>query len=417
MKKEDTRGLSTVVATLLIILLVMVAIAILWGVIRSVIKSNAESISLGKFTINLEILDVYPSNGITDTGIKVRRNAGEGELEGIIFSIFDGEKNHLYERRDVNLDELEVRTFFVPYHNINIVSVSIYPLFLGYNGNIITGDVQDTYYAIATGGSGGDDGGYIDPGCTPDCTGKECGDNRCGGQCSPGCSGGTPYCVLGDCEADNGGVEGDCSSCSPTTCIGTTCDDNLGESCPGQLQPDCGTQMCGEAPNGGGGVNACGTCDEGYHCNQGICSENCIINCAGKECGDNGCFGSCGDCEYLYGTGYSCNSSGLCEACIPDCAGKECGDNGCEGICGDCTELYDPSYNCNLSGLCEICTPDCSGGRACDPGLNGCGTCGECSGEDTCIDGFCTPPTPPEISLNNGTVLSVWPVPIGNNFL
>jgi hypothetical protein len=66
--------------------------------------------------------------------------------------------------------------------------------------------------------------------------------------------------------------------------------------------------------------------------------------------------------------------------CTPDCValGKECGPvpNGCGESCGNCTELYGyPENSCTAEGMCF----------------------------------------PPEESLNNGTVVSVWPLPIGRN--
>ena len=72
----------------------------------------------------------------------------------------------------------------------------------------------------------------------------------------------------------------------------------------------------------------------------------CTPNCSGKECGSDGCGGSCGDC----GLFRFCNNSGTCETiCLSDCQGKECGDDGCGGSCGDCGFLQ----FCNTSGTCE----------------------------------------------------------------
>lgn len=56
------------------------------------------------------------------------------------------------------------------------------------------------------------------------------------------------------------------------------------------------------------------------------------------------------ECE----TGYEC-VAGICQliACQPDCAGKECGDDGCGGICGVCDDGNPCSKNlCTESGLC-----------------------------------------------------------------
>ena len=114
----------------------------------------------------------------------------------------------------------------------------------------------------------------------------------------------------------------------------------------------------------------------------------CNPNCTGNECGDDGCGGSCGDCEgpkmecvdgecqvvcdclddadcqpaedfdlcngmLVCGLTAPCMCeldpdsvvacpegqvcvpmTGMC--CLSDCAGKECGDDGCGGSCGDC---------------------------------------------------------------------------------
>ncbi len=53
--------------------------------------------------------------------------------------------------------------------------------------------------------------------------------------------------------------------------------------------------------------------------------------CAGKQCGEDGCGGSCGTCA----AGLTCQS-GACVACTPSCEGKTCGDDGCGGSCGTC---------------------------------------------------------------------------------
>ena len=56
----------------------------------------------------------------------------------------------------------------------------------------------------------------------------------------------------------------------------------------------------------------------------------CAPDCAGEECGDDGCGGTCGECQ-----GETVCDAGQC-VCAPDCAGKECSDDGCGGYCGVC---------------------------------------------------------------------------------
>lgn len=64
--------------------------------------------------------------------------------------------------------------------------------------------------------------------------------------------------------------------------------------------------------------------------------EGCVPDCEGKECGDDGCGGSCGQCEM----GYYCDD-GICVECPPgtaDCDGDP--ENGCEN------EYLDPVSGC-----------------------------------------------------------------------
>lgn len=385
--------MSTVIATLLIILLIAVAVAIVWGVIKNMITQNSELVSLGKFTISLDIVSVNQTG--QGTVVKVRRNAGAGELDGIYFSIIDEEGDtHVFEKRNVSLDQLETKTFILDYWG-QIMSISIFPIFLTQSGTTSIGEVLDTYNTPTYGGGTGT-GGYIDPNCVPDCTMKECGDNGCGDSCGE-CPEITPYCLDGECESSIGGETPDCS-CSSFTCIGRTCDDGLGGSCSGIMVPDCednyGTIQCGGSENGCGGTFACGECEDGRICSFGrcclpgeislfgVCTLECTVDCTAKQCGFS-CGATCGygDCKN-FGENYFCNESYMCEECISDCTGRECGTpvNGCPENCGECAELHDPSYFCNITTYqCEQCVPDCTG-RTCGPTINGCGeSCGDCS--------------------------------------
>ena len=110
--------------------------------------------------------------------------------------------------------------------------------------------------------------------------------------------------------------------------------------------------------------------------------DACIADCAGKDCGDNGCGGLCGFCV----AGLACNNLYKCAPdCTPSCDGKFCGPDGCGGTCGSCL----PSFECGSDGKCYdvTCTPDCTG-KAC--GDDGCGgECGSCVNNDLCVEGAC----------------------------
>ncbi len=94
------------------------------------------------------------------------------------------------------------------------------------------------------------------------------------------------------------------------------------DSC--QCTPNCTNKQCGD--NGCGG--SCGSCGDGQVCEGNQCV--CVPKCEGKSCGEDGCGGSCGECE----AGLIC-ADNQC-VCEPQCEGKSCGDDGCGGSCGDC---------------------------------------------------------------------------------
>ncbi len=149
----------------------------------------------------------------------------------------------------------------------------------------------------------------------------------------------------------------------------------------GLCVPDCAGKQCGSD----GCAGTCGTCPGLLQCGPvGICVSNggCNPNCAGKQCGGDGCGGLCGQCP----AGSTCSALGSCSnSCQPNCAGKQCGDDGCGGRCGVCGA----GQSCNnFSGICEAgCTPNCAGKNC---GGDGCGgSCGICANGDTCSGGVC----------------------------
>jgi len=91
--------------------------------------------------------------------------------------------------------------------------------------------------------------------CAPNCGGKNCGSDGCGGVC-------------GECSA---GV----------LCVNGVC----------QCEPDCAGKECG--PDGCNGQ--CGQCAGNAACVNGTC--HCVPDCDGKQCGPDGCGAECGICE------------------------------------------------------------------------------------------------------------------------
>ena len=110
--------------------------------------------------------------------------------------------------------------------------------------------------------------------------------------------------------------------------------------------------------------------------------DDCTAVCADRECGDDGCGGSCWsgpNAEECWG--YACNQEtgqcvcpyekcddGCCPAgqvcaledgdsvcCAITCTGKECGDDGCGGNCGECDDgtFCNGLETCDADGQCQ----------------------------------------------------------------
>ena len=169
-------------------------------------------------------------------------------------------------------------------------------------------------------------------------------------------------------------------------------------------------QDCGYAPDGCGGLVACGICPEGKSCGVGEppvankCGKigACVPHACGSQmvCGyaSDGCSGvaNCGTCP----TGQTCNN-GKCGG--TSCTPKSCADQGLEcGQAGDaCGQLIScpacPANNACVAGKCVplSCIPKtCAAqGIQCGQAADGCGNkianCGTCGAGELCNSGKC----------------------------
>lgn len=122
----------------------------------------------------------------------------------------------------------------------------------------------------------------------------------------------------------------------------------------------------------------------------------CAADCVNKDCGDDGCGGSCGDCV----APEVCDMTQHC-VCVPDCAGRCCGDDGCGGVCPDACGA---GWTCN-AGSCT-CIPDagctdgetrCSGDVAEECVAGAWQTLADCAASNqVCVNGACEDPCQPD---------------------
>lgn len=94
--KNNKKGLSTIVATLLIILLTLVAVGIIWIVVRNVVQGGADQVEIDAMCLeaNVEATRVDYAAPAT-TMVTVYRNGGDDPLAGIklVFTESDGSEN------------------------------------------------------------------------------------------------------------------------------------------------------------------------------------------------------------------------------------------------------------------------------------------------------------------------------------
>ena len=148
--------------------------------------------------------------------------------------------------------------------------------------------------------------------CTPECSGKTCGDDGCDGFCGSctapeTCHGGT--CCRPDCNGKDCGDDGCGGSCGP--CTGGTCQDQDGVcACP---QDKCGGVCqvpCSEVRN----PFTCACCLSN--------ATSCDLNPAYTQC----CSGMC---SYVSGS-HRCVDKAAGQGCTfgAQCVSKNCQDNG-----------------------------------------------------------------------------------------
>jgi hypothetical protein len=226
--RRNTKGLSSIIATLLIIVLVFVLIAIVWVVISKLIRNNADEISLGKFTVSIEIID---ADKINDTYISatIKRNPGKGDLAGVVFVVYDTDNSEI-AKYNIPINELEQRDFNIILFVLNASNakkLSIAPIFILESGKESIGDIEDEWIFSES----------MVTGCTSP---LQCND---GYICTiDGCSGGTcTHTPIASC------IHGD--GCCP---IGMGCNSVNDNDCPSSPSPTVPTTWTGELLLNGG---------------------------------------------------------------------------------------------------------------------------------------------------------------------
>jgi hypothetical protein len=135
--KGDKKGLSTIVATLLIILLVFVAIGLVWVVVRNLVQGGSDSVSLTSKCLDTQVTPTKVNFSAGVYNVTLLRSSGDDEIGGVklIFSDEEGNSNFIYDVVG-NMESLSIKTVPVIVQDVtspNSVQVVVY--FIDSSGN------------------------------------------------------------------------------------------------------------------------------------------------------------------------------------------------------------------------------------------------------------------------------------------
>tara|TARA_Y100000034_G_scaffold127740_1_gene181135 strand:- start:94 stop:1182 length:1089 start_codon:yes stop_codon:yes gene_type:complete len=137
------KGISAVVASILIVLLTVASVAIIWVIIRPTIEKTGQGIEFGsrEFNMGLKILGdkIELDRDIKSVAFVVKRKAGKADLTGLKVILLDSEGNIAFFDAP-SLDELESEKIEISYLDtelIDLEKISVAPIFTdGDLGNI-----------------------------------------------------------------------------------------------------------------------------------------------------------------------------------------------------------------------------------------------------------------------------------------
>jgi|GEM_PF-1416032 len=245
-----------------------------------------------------------------------------------------------------------------------------------------------TYYIVIDGYSDttSQSGNYTftvgDASCTPDCSGKVCGDDGCGGVCGPGCGPGQFCETAGTCTD----VPNDaCETATALTLGSTVAGDTSATDIANDYSVSAG--QCAQndsfgssaqdmvysfTPGADGGYTFTVTPDSSWTAGIAVvrsCDEL-ATTCQGAVEGDNDGDAVSLSLNLLESVQYFVIVDGNfstdegtfsveVNSCAPDCSGKSCGSDGCGGTCGpgcNFDETCDASSQCVAAPLGNSCT-------------------------------------------------------------
>jgi hypothetical protein len=146
--KNNKQGLSTIVATLLIIMLTLVAVGIIWVVVRNVVGTGTQQVGIDAMCMQTDVqaTKVVKDETSGSFNVTLSRTTGEDEIGGVklVFTNAEGSTNAIRTINDTILESLSaLDTITVPVNLslevwgglVNITNVDVVVYFLDDSGN------------------------------------------------------------------------------------------------------------------------------------------------------------------------------------------------------------------------------------------------------------------------------------------
>ena len=132
---KNTKAMSQIVTTVILVVLVLVAIGIVWGVISNLVGDSAEDIDAGANCLAIVInAEGVINTSLVDYNVTIARTAGGGDIDGVVVTLFSETENSGLKDLGSTIGELETET-----HSVlgvaNANKIEITPYFSDASGN------------------------------------------------------------------------------------------------------------------------------------------------------------------------------------------------------------------------------------------------------------------------------------------
>jgi len=141
----EKKGLSNIIASVLIVLLVLVGIGIVWAVVQSTLTQTTESVETTKVQIELSKsrLSITKASEDAEGSVNIAvSNRGGNDIDGFLIKIYsnEGEEDLLYDYNVTSLSVYETKLVAIDpqdYGFDKIVKVEVYPVSVTSEGEVV----------------------------------------------------------------------------------------------------------------------------------------------------------------------------------------------------------------------------------------------------------------------------------------